>query len=490
MAELLLRSGADAAALDTSNRTPLYCAAVNDDADTTTVLLRGGADCRSDIEAFRYALKYEKEAVIDAYLLGGELDAGMMDEPLCKARVAHLFSLSPETLREKPKERLKGLIEVRDAEGDSALHRAARAKAHARLALLLELGADWNSKDSRGRTALQTAVANRDFVSTERLLEVGAGLGSEERMTLLASAAHREQWGQVLAGAMEDDVWAAVEKRDAELLRFYTKKYANGRHAPRALDLAAFLEAESKGTQPAYEAYLREHPSGTHAETARKQIERLAIVIAEPEIERIQHAARLVAWLTVQAVLQRGYGQGYSGKTRVLIDDEHRLAVAFQPTRGALTQNQRLEGAPSTGFGSLVIGSLKSADVVHEGKSARVTGTVRSQDLWTQIITHRFERAAGEIATRGGDDTVVVAVPITDPVIVFATGSALFEGEVVVDGVPISFLSGGLVQSQLEGTPPLIDGSRVAVGGLELAWQGGGWHVRAARAGVFASRRE
>lgn len=78
-------------------------------------------------------------------------------------------------------QRVNGGVNLRDNDGCTPLHLAARANRPEALRLLVELGADMSAKDNSGRTPLNEASLWGGSEAERVLLDLGGGLTRKER---------------------------------------------------------------------------------------------------------------------------------------------------------------------------------------------------------------------------------------------------------------------------------------------------------------------
>ena len=204
-----------------------------------------------------------------------------------------------------------------------ALHRAAKAGNLKGLEAALAAGADVNSRDDKGWTALMYVVDKGYVLLVEPLLTAKADpnvRAPDGATALFMAAAHghseiiptlmkagadptikgpKGKTATELAQARYGDTDAAPEKEEdaaviallrsqtwiqfedaafeqaqvqgtPEAYAVYLSTFPQGRHADEARDSEAFARAQSRGTVEAYAEYVASYPSGLHVEEASR----------------------------------------------------------------------------------------------------------------------------------------------------------------------------------------------------------------------------
>ena len=179
---------------------------------------------------------------------------------------------------------------VQQALPPDALHRAAKAGNIGGLKAALETGADVDTRDDRGWTALMNAVNAGNMLLVPPLLEAKADMNvrAPDGATALFMAAvigHSEIIAQLMEAGADISIRGPKGKTATDMAR---ERYGSvdaarrsgedeavlallqGKSLAQALDDDAFARARSEGTSAAYGAYLSAHPSGRHAAEARR----------------------------------------------------------------------------------------------------------------------------------------------------------------------------------------------------------------------------
>jgi ankyrin repeat protein len=245
---VLLEHGADPNARDVGdNATPLFFAAGGGPIETVRLLLDAGADPRAEGDV------HQLEAIGSATCFGPTIPWDIVNLLLERGAKHHIFSAiavqdpdvvevlvdeNPSALarRMSPSENRQSALHYVIAPPDGLLGGGFRTGDHyAMLDLLIELGADLEAEDNRGRTPLAVAMLRGDQEAMRRLKAAGArepkpSADREYPMSSLASSVKRiapmisvpdvratVEWyrsiGFELEGAFEDDGvmnWAGV----------------------------------------------------------------------------------------------------------------------------------------------------------------------------------------------------------------------------------------------------------------------------------------
>ena len=200
---LLLEHGADPNMRDEGdNASPLHFAAAHRDLESVRVLLDAGADVHGagDLHhgnVIGWAAGKENHAVVDLLLARGArhhiFSAMAMGD---RALVERLVEDDPDCLSQRRSKYESGQTPLHAAFAPpDGLGFLAGEPDYALLALLIELGADLEAKDDKGRTPLDVALLRGD-VEAARLLraagaiepEPAAGSGDENELTRLADS--------------------------------------------------------------------------------------------------------------------------------------------------------------------------------------------------------------------------------------------------------------------------------------------------------------
>ena len=175
--QLLLRYGADANARDAGdNATPLHFAAGAGHVDIVRLLLEAGADVHGhgalhDADVIGWATSLGAPSTVRRDVLAVLLEHGARH---------HIFSAiatgDPDVVRHVVEDDPDAMDRrmSRFERGESPLHFAMRLRRYDLLDLLLELGADPESRDLAGRTSLEVAMTKGDAEAMRRLRDAGA----------------------------------------------------------------------------------------------------------------------------------------------------------------------------------------------------------------------------------------------------------------------------------------------------------------------------
>ncbi len=181
--QLLASKGADVEARDQRGRTPLTTTAAAGDIEAIKILLATSADAngrdRDDHTPLGEATRYGHKEAVDALLAAGA------DTNLPSAGSAPLLlTVSGHEVRYDIVAALiaKGAdINTKDSQGNTALHLAIRSRAEELVKMLLAGGVDINAADTEGCTPLHRALAEGDEVMAKMLLEGGADINAKDK---------------------------------------------------------------------------------------------------------------------------------------------------------------------------------------------------------------------------------------------------------------------------------------------------------------------
>ena len=174
---LLLGHGADPNAREEGDNTyPLHWAAAHGHLDTVRALLDAGGDVHGtgdlhELDVIGWATYFRPPSDIPHDVLALLIERGGRH---------HIFSAmsigDPELIRRTVERNPEALHRrmSRFEEGLTPLHFAIARKRHDLLDLLIELGADLEARDGRGRTALEVAMLRGDREAARRLHAAGA----------------------------------------------------------------------------------------------------------------------------------------------------------------------------------------------------------------------------------------------------------------------------------------------------------------------------
>ena len=278
------------------------------------------------------ALGYEPDSPDGQW---GERTAQAYQAFVRDANLSKTDTLTPAALKTmRARARQAGVVSTpkpKAALPPDALHRAAKAGNLKGLEAALAAGADVNSRDDKGWTALMYVVDKGYVLLVEPLLQAKAdpdvrapdgatalfmavAHGHGEIIALLMKAGadptikgpkgktateiaqarkgelsliqyimesgqsqYYDEFEALLAGKIFDDhlfEWAQSSDGRKAYSR-YLRDFPKGRHAVEARDSESFFRADSLGTMEAYAEYIASHPSGRHiVEARRRQAER------------------------------------------------------------------------------------------------------------------------------------------------------------------------------------------------------------------------
>jgi ankyrin repeat protein len=281
VAAALIAAGADVNARNRAHQTPSHVAAANCNAAVIALLLAHGADVNAadakQIKPCDTACANANADVLAALLAhGGEF--GALDVALFNA-VENCHPLALQSLLKQ--HRLD--LTVRNKDGLSPLHLAARCSSGEVVQLLLDAGVDIDEQCTRyQKNALQFACTNKDLGALRVLVAGGARIYAADRMS--TTALHTACWADnmaalsVLATAGVDVVAAA--KCDASLLCSAASAHTSTnvlRHLIRSgVDLSArnrrretaCFRASSRGLEALFAAGANLNVSHSIGETA------------------------------------------------------------------------------------------------------------------------------------------------------------------------------------------------------------------------------
>ena len=161
---------------DSDGRTVLISAAARGDLDTVNALLNRGADPnvrdKQGYTALSHAVQAMYEKVVDALLNRPDLDPnarGLNNRPVLLAFVWREDKPRVEKLLARGAD-----VSAQDADGDTALHGAAKSGNVELLQILLDKGANPNAKNKQGGTPLMWAAVFGHSDAARLLLSRGA----------------------------------------------------------------------------------------------------------------------------------------------------------------------------------------------------------------------------------------------------------------------------------------------------------------------------
>lgn len=190
--EVLLRHGAEINGQNKYGNTPLHHAAWNNSSETVEVLLRYGADVNVKDKYGKTSLHIAKETKMDNMI--ALLHKAEWKEHL-QERVGEVRDTDNGNDEKDPsaqKRARTSRINVKDAHGNTPLHRAARNGDYKQTQVLLEEGADVNAENKKGNRPLHLAAEHNADTVMEVLLKNGADVNAKNKHldTPLHSAAY------------------------------------------------------------------------------------------------------------------------------------------------------------------------------------------------------------------------------------------------------------------------------------------------------------
>lgn len=184
-----LDGGINPNAQDGDGRTVLIAAAARGDLDVVNALLNRGADPNVKDQRGYTALSHATEAmyenVVDSLLNRPELDAnsrGSNGRPVLLAYVWRDDKPRVEKLLARGAD-----VSAQDADGDTALHGAAKSGNVEILQILLDKGANPNAKNKQGGTPLMWAAVFGHSNAVQLLLNRGADLSLKDNDGITAA---------------------------------------------------------------------------------------------------------------------------------------------------------------------------------------------------------------------------------------------------------------------------------------------------------------
>ncbi|MGH9532307.1 MAG: ankyrin repeat domain-containing protein [Terriglobales bacterium] len=218
LVDLLLARGAEINAVDSNGWTALTAAIANQDVMTANQLLAAGADAgvrdRNNVSVLMLAAAAGVEEMLEPLLeaiawpqrRAGGSHASTRGQPMAVEDSAPSPAAAAEAAQ-----RIKAALRAVDLEGWTALHHAASRRQAGAVRLLVERGADLESRTWGRRTPLLLAAENGDWVTLGVLLRHGANPqartpGGETALLLAARAGNVDALRTLLeAGCKPND---------------------------------------------------------------------------------------------------------------------------------------------------------------------------------------------------------------------------------------------------------------------------------------------